>query len=356
MNTVSNTISQFYQSSVWRTCNTFVFQKPTFTIDWMGASLQIICKEKKIGIVTIVWFQILGDSQLITSKEQRMLLVQSIQTQARIYYGSISYIPLYLQRGCSHVIISYPIPFYKANPIEYQQSFYKTYEIISQQLLSYGLTPSIKYNLPESTIVIDLGQSINNLLHECGKNTKEKIKKAEIVISKNHLIFRKSNNQEDFESFYKTYTQTASTKGFGAITPNMWQNIIKKAITHNNIFHLYGIYDQAGYCISGALCISNNLGLIYLYGANDRRFGNSGLSQRLHRKIIQSAQEAGFRYYDLLGASRIGAHNDWLAHVTQFKLGFGGTKYEFVGSFDYPVSWIGRIYLYSMKIMSAFKK
>ena len=99
---------------------------------------------------------------------------------------------------------------------------------------------------------------------------------------------------------------------------------------------LFLITDQESKLISGALCLHDRENLIYLYGANDRRYGNAGISQYLHAYIIEYAHQNKIAHYDLLGASRVGTNGDWLEKITQFKSGFGGDKVEYAWSWDLP--------------------
>jgi lipid II:glycine glycyltransferase (peptidoglycan interpeptide bridge formation enzyme) len=101
---------------------------------------------------------------------------------------------------------------------------------------------------------------------------------------------------------------------------------------------LFIITDASWIVVSAAFCILEENVLTYLYGANDRRYGNAWVSQYLHRHIIQYAQDNAIPYYDLLWASGLGSKNDRLEQVTQFKLGFGWEKLEYAWSRDLVVN------------------
>lgn len=99
----------------------------------------------------------------------------------------------------------------------------------------------------------------------------------------------------------------------------MWKSL-KDYLVSCEYGKLFLIKDKDNNLISGALCLRDDNRLIYLYGANDRRYGNAGLSQYLHSYIMQYTHENGIKSYDFLGVSRIGTSGDRLEKITQFKM------------------------------------
>lgn len=280
-----------------------------------------------------MWFQLLGVDML----DEYNILIDSIIDGATTYYRWKWFIPLYIQFGITDEIIRYSVVDFKQYPENVLSSFESGFNTIKNTLTTHGLSPSIKHNLPDSTITIDLTLTYDQLRSEIGKNTKEKIKKALKAMDVHHFFYSQDQIQEQYDRFYTLYLQTADSKWFGAITLEMRDHLSHDARS-KWYGRLYSINDSNGSIISGAFCLIIEDTLTYLYGANDRIGWNSGISQLLHRKIIQSAQQEGLKIYDFLWASRVGSSSDRLIQVTQFKLGFGGVKHEYIGSRDKPTN------------------
>ncbi len=323
----------FYQSALWKKINSELFLKPTFEVDFQDHIYQVICKEKKIFWIIVVRFQVLGsDKTLFRSLYE---FQKSLLNAAKIYYQGKKFYPIYIQLGCTQVILQYWVQEYKTNSQIINDQFKESYSLFLKQNITPVLLPSSKHNLPDATIVIDCSIDRDALMSNISKNTKEKIKKAKKMIESGSLDIRIWKTLEDYEHFYSLYSQTAENKWFGAVTPRMWKSL-EEFLIESDQGKLFLITDQESKLISGALCLHDRENLIYLYGANDRRYGNAGISQYLHAYIIEYAHQNKIAHYDLLGASRVGTNGDWLEKITQFKSGFGGDKVEYAWSCDLP--------------------
>lgn len=330
----------FYQSPLRIHINRDIFLKPAFQVDFEWKSYQVICKEKKILWVILVRFQILWiDSWLISDNQTMQSFKESVLQWANSYYNGKKYITLYIQCWFTNVLVKNNVSRLKANEQACISEYITIKKKSDNQKLSRGLKQSRKHNLPDSTIVIDLSRSHDQLWSDVWRNTKEKIKKTEKLIQKGELLFRCSYEVLDYDLFFDLYCKTAGNKWFGAIT--LWMREKLKKIALDKWFsRLFIISDTSWVAVSAAFCILENNVLTYLYGANDRRYGNAWVSQYLHRNIIQYAQDNAIRYYDLLWASGLGSKNDRLEQVTQFKLGFGWEKLEYAWSRDLVVNRI----------------
>lgn len=335
----------FYQSLLWTHINRDIFLKPAFQVGFEWKSYQVICKEKKILWVILVRFQVLWiHSWLISDSQTMKLFKESLLQWAKSYYHGKKYIALYIQYWFTNILVKNKVSDLKQNENAYISEYETIKNMSDNQKLSRGLKQSKKHNLPDSTIIIDTSKSYDELRSEVWRNTKEKIKKTEKLIQKGELLFRCSNEVSDYDSFFDLYCKTAGDKWFWAIT--LWMRERLKQSALNEWFsRLFIILDASWVAVSAAFCILEDNVLTYLYGANDRRYGNAWVSQYLHRNIIQYAQDNAIPYYDLLWASGLGSKNDRLEQVTQFKLGFGWEKLEYAWSRDLVVNPIAyRIY------------
>lgn len=330
----------FYQSPLWQHINNNIFQKPAFQVEFDWNVFQVICKEKKIFWIVVVWFQLLWIQYL--DKKWLNELKTEVLSKAKAYYDGRRYIALFIQLGFADIIMENNVADIKKQEDILSDAFQIIKKSYDNDKLSLWLRPSKKRNLPDATITVDLYKTTQDIWNNMGKNTKEKIKKAERLISNWTLLCEQTQEENWYDDFFQLYRKTADTKWFGAITPRMRSRLKLEALQkwYGKLFVVKTTQtsSQTEELVSGALCLQDGDNLIYLYGANDRRYGNSGVSQYLHWKIIQYAQEAGLRTYDLLWASWLWAQHDRLEKVTQFKMGLGDSKIEYGWSRDLVLS------------------
>lgn len=251
----------------------------------------------------------------------------------KLYYSKKFVIVVYIQFGFIDELCVVDTVVLKDREALFVDKFQAIKSIFDTQCRWLGLYPALKHNLPDATIIIDCSKAKEELRLDIGRNTKDKIKKAERSIISGQFVVSSSWLGSHADLFYSLYTTTADMKWFGAVTLEMRNNLIQDALVAD-YGRLFIIKKADGSLVSGVLCVQVDDTLVYLYWANDRSVGNIWLSHYLHRYIIQFAQEAGLRMYDMLGASRLGSQNDRLEKVTQFKLWFGWKKVEYGGSWD----------------------
>ncbi len=344
MTTASKSIN-FYQSTLRKHINADIFCKPCFTINYQWVDYQVVCKEKYTLWWIVVWYQILWvHSRIFADTQSVDLFKQCVVAQAHNYYKWKKFLSLFIQCGFTNILVENSVWSIKHNEQEITEQFQSIKNQINTTYQSLWLKPAHKHNLPDATIIIDLDQSIEHIRSDIGKNTKEKIKKTEKMIKQGELVHSLANSLDEVDLFYKLYTKTAETKWFGSITTTMREKLKQSAI--NEWFgRVFLIKNTIWEVISGAFCIGYEDTLIYLYGANDHQYGNKGVSQYLHRMIIQYAKVQWYSVYDFLWVSWLWSTNDRLAKVTQFKMGFGGAKLEYGGSWDIPLHSVGyRVY------------
>lgn len=335
----------FYQSQLRKDVNSSVFAKPCFEVLYDNVSYQVICKDKKILWITIVWYQVLGVHAQIDAAWLEWMK-QATLTQAKWYYKDRRLlISLYIQFGFTTPLAYYDVTNYKITPLKQDQEVAFAAQMQADMLLWYGLVPSSKHNLPDATVVFATGSTKEMLWTDISKNTKEKIKKAERELANKLISCDLTSHVSDYNSFYELYAHTGKNKGFGAVGKRQ-----RNKLTAHALEHWYGklfVVRSWDRVVSGAFCIEDEDVLIYLYGGNDRSVGNKGYSQLLHWRIMQYAHEKWLKRYDMLGASRAWSTQDRLAQVTQFKMWFWGYKMEYLGSFDLilhrAATWIYRL-------------
>ena len=155
-------------------------------------------------------FQVLGvDNEVFTYRED---FKNGLLQEAKNYYEETTFFPIYIQLGCTQVLLQYQVQDYKENSQLILEKFNEAYSQIIILNIPIILKPSSKHNLPDATVVVDCTLPWEQIEGSISKNTKEKIKKAKKLVDKGGLDIQKTDLQEDYDSFYQLYAQTAETK------------------------------------------------------------------------------------------------------------------------------------------------
>lgn len=317
--------SMLYQSPLWRYINKIIFKKPVFDVTINSSTYQVIIKQKQIFGRKINWYQILGvdihkiptDPNVLRAIICPQLPYKNWNILIQIWWVDIV-----------HSDHTKNIKKYTPKEIAIFEDKLKTHE---RKLIKYWWRYSIKQNLPQANIIIDTTQDVKKLWADISSNTKNHINKAE----KKWVTFDRVKNQDDLSYFKQLYIWVGNYKWFWVVADDLIDDLYVY-LSENNLGDIFLVrYEDK--IVGGALCLFDDQDMIYLYGGNDTTIWNIWASQYLHRNIIKYAHDKWFKNYDMLWASRIWK-KDRLSNVTQFKAGFGGTKYEYLGSFDIVLS------------------
>ncbi|NMB48389.1 peptidoglycan bridge formation glycyltransferase FemA/FemB family protein [Candidatus Kuenenbacteria bacterium] len=184
---------------------------------------------------------------------------------------------------------------------------------------------------PESTILLDLTKSEEELLEAMHPKTRYNIRLAEKKEIK--IKFPISNFQFPINTFYKLSEETAKRNGIKIYEKNYYEKLIGYfgAGDKNIKLKLY-FAEHQGKPLATILAIYFGNTATYLHGASANEGRELMANYLLQWTVIKDAKRDGYQLYDLWGANENNA--SW-AGITRFKKGFGGTEYRFLGTWDY---------------------
>ena len=199
------------------------------------------------------------------------------------------------------------------------------HDVVVELLYRNGahLKKSVRHVQPMFTSVIDLSQTEDQMTDAMHHKHRYNIGLAE----RKGLTVEES---KDVDAFWHLLERTARTDAFRP-HPRTYYAKLMNAFTDRNgelRTKLYFAY-QGGKPIAGVLMMEHGATVHYLHGASDRDLRALMAPHLLHWELIKRYKTAGFSSYDFWGIDSV----KWPG-VTRFKLGFGGRRVEYPGSFD----------------------
>jgi len=232
-------------------------------------------------------------------------------------------------------------PAFQTIPVEFQLMLEKN-----------GARPAHAFYQPESTLIIDLSQSEQEILKQMKPKGRYNIKVAE-----KHGVHVVSNL--DTRIFSDLFAQTTARDGFQGHEPAYYEKILK---TLGGAAAKLYIAESEKIPLAAAIVTYFNDTATYYYGASSNEHRNKMAPYLLHWRVMQEAKAAGFIKYDLFGIApqptsdvaqqAFSANNasdnkhPW-ASVTEFKLKFGGRVVNYTLPYEiiYRPAWYKAIKL-----------
>ncbi|MEZ4087697.1 MAG: peptidoglycan bridge formation glycyltransferase FemA/FemB family protein [Candidatus Gracilibacteria bacterium] len=177
--------------------------------------------------------------------------------------------------------------------------------------------PAHAHYQPESTLIVDLTPSEEEILAQMKSKGRYNIKVAQkhgVTITESH----------DIEAFYSLFKETTSRDDFSGHPLTYYQNMVEA--TGARLF--LAMYENKP--IAGAIVTYFNKTATYYYGASSDQNRNVMAPYLLHWHIMQDAKNQGYTEYDLFGIAPENAKNHPWQGVTSFKLKFGGTRINYI--------------------------
>lgn len=200
-----------------------------------------------------------------------------------------------------------------------------THDVVVELLYRNGATLKKSRNpvQPMSTTVVELTHTDDQLMDALHHKHRYNIGLAE----RKGITIAESR---DVDAFWRMLARTARTDGFRPHPHTYYAKLMNAFADRDGALRttLHFAY-RGGTPIAGVLMMEHGSTAYYLHGASDRDFRSLMAPHLLHWSLIHHYKAAGFKWYDFWGvdASR------WPG-VTRFKLGFGGRRIEYAGSFD----------------------
>ena len=172
---------------------------------------------------------------------------------------------------------------------------------------------------PIQTIILDLTKSEEELLSQMHPKTRYNINLAQ----KKGIKIRMSNNDDDFDEFWKLMRKTSKRDGFHAYPRAYYEKMLE--IPGVELF----IAEYKNEVIVANIVIFYENQAIYLHGASSYEHRNLMATPLLQWHQILEAKKIGCTKYDFWGIDE----NKWPG-LTRFKRGFGGKEITYSGAYD----------------------
>ncbi|MCU0679111.1 MAG: peptidoglycan bridge formation glycyltransferase FemA/FemB family protein [Planctomycetes bacterium] len=186
---------------------------------------------------------------------------------------------------------------------------------------------------PPRTLILDLMTDQKELLTKMHPKTRYNIRLAE----KKGVKVRRGKGS-DFGRFWELMQETVKRDVFRLHPKSYYLNMLS-----TEGIRLY-VAEYKGMIIAANILSFFGDTVTYLHGSSANGERQVMAPFLLQWRVIEEARTAGYRYYDFYGIDE----KRWPG-VTRFKLGFGGYRFEYPGTFDllfsrvgYNVYWLAR--------------
>lgn len=183
-----------------------------------------------------------------------------------------------------------------------------------------------KHYQPESTLVIDLHQSLDDILAHMKPKGRYNIRIGE----KHGVKIRESDgNQKDIQSFYDLFCQTTDRNNFYRHPVTYYQKMLK--IFGSKQAKLF-VAEYEERVVAALIATYFKDTVTYYFGASANQDRKVMAPYVLHWNLIQQSKKDGYHYYDFFGIAPPNQASHRLIGVTEFKLKLGGKILNFVSS------------------------
>jgi peptidoglycan pentaglycine glycine transferase (the first glycine) len=186
------------------------------------------------------------------------------------------------------------------------------------KLTAYRLPLTASDHHPQTTLVLDLSLSEEDLLRQMKPKGRYNIKVAE----KNSVTVREN---QGIDAFYELLKKTIGRDGFSAHPKAYYEKMLQALQPHVQLL----MAGKDGKAIAGGIFVYLDSVGTYYYGASDHEYRNLMAPYLLQWEAIKEAKRRGCKTYDFLGIAPEGAQNHPWAGVTEFKKKFGGTVIQY---------------------------
>jgi lipid II:glycine glycyltransferase (peptidoglycan interpeptide bridge formation enzyme) len=190
-------------------------------------------------------------------------------------------------------------------------------------------------NSYESTWKLDITPSEEEIMNGMRKTTRYLIRQT----SKNSDIsIEKSSRVEDIGLYQELNKAVAKRHNFVSFPLDFVKKEFKVFSENGNALLFFGNYK--GKIAAASLVIFWSGSAYYHQAASDSRYSKLSMPYLLQWEAIKEAKKRGCGTYDFWGYvdPKKNPKHPW-AGPTLFKMGFGGRGYEYLRTYDYPLSW-----------------
>ena len=185
--------------------------------------------------------------------------------------------------------------------------------------------------LPSNTCFIDLTQDEEEIFSNMKNKTRYNIR-----LSERRGVTVREGGEKDLPIFLSLYKETAIRNGIREHKEDCFSSLFDVREDDAKVKLLIAEkYDEP----LAALFLSlSDDRASYLYGASSSTGRDNMPTYALQKAAILEAKRKGAREYDLFGIAPEGDDYHPLSGLSRFKLGFGATRVNRMGCWDYPLS------------------
>ncbi len=224
----------------------------------------------------------------------------------------------------------------------------KTFDEASCRALGWRLGREVS---PAHTSIVSLGQSENDLLSALHHKTRYNIRLA----AKRGVIVREARYdspndllREDIESFWRLISETAKRDGFSTHAREYYAKMVETLNPSRHKGRRLAVrlvlVEYDGKALAGGLFAQYGDTMIYLHGASSSEQRQVMAPYLMHWEVMRLAKSLGLAKYDFWGIAPPDADEShpW-SGITRFKLGFGGERVDYLGTWEMPVNRLGYV-------------
>jgi lipid II:glycine glycyltransferase (peptidoglycan interpeptide bridge formation enzyme) len=180
-----------------------------------------------------------------------------------------------------------------------------------------------------ATYTIDLAKTEDELLEAMARKHRQYVRKAEREGVTVERVDAEYAGADSLAEMYRIYSETAARAKFGLHAVGYYQTLLRELGEAN-----YLCYARADGRVVAFLWLAAAGQTAYeLYGGVDAAGQEAHANYLLKWVAMRELKAAGYKIYDFNGRLNEG--------VSQFKVGFGPDKTDFVGTWDYPLNKFG---------------
>ncbi len=297
--------SQFLQSSSW-----INFEKKLGHRTWqMGFFDELDGVEKLIGVFCVIEKKLVLDISYLYCP-RGPILINGLTEELEQKYLKI------ILKGVRDICISTKVQneiFFRFEPNIFP--------------LNLDNTKKVKSFQPESTIILDLSQDLEDILKNMHQKTRYNInlaKKKEVEISKVEI------NLENKNIFFNLISQTSKRDKFIPHSRNYYEKLLDNKAGEASLW--FAKYKKDVICAN--IVMSHGDTVTYTHGASSDEHKNIMAPYLLQFEQIKWAKSGGYRFYDFWGVSKTDDKNDPWFGFSRFKKGFGGSIKTYPGTYE----------------------
>jgi peptidoglycan pentaglycine glycine transferase (the first glycine) len=188
---------------------------------------------------------------------------------------------------------------------------------------------------PAATSLLELTKTEDELLARMHEKTRYNVRLAE----RKGVRVRAGVSPEDVEIFLKLNEETAARDRFTSQSQAYIRSTV--AFLAPKGMARVRIAELGGLPLAADIEVAYGDTATYLYGASSNANRNAMAPFALHWDAIRAAKAEGRHFYDFYGINPIDenspAYKPSWEGITRFKLGWGGSRVEYVGTYELPM-------------------